>query len=158
MLKAFFLLVLGAFLFMISSLGDSVPEKEFPIYYHSTAQEEQGGAVDAEKIKISFNLLRQACPTLFLKSGDDVKSADARSALPMPYQTEQKGWQTMIEVKIVLKDRLNTISKGYNANGHTLYYYIGKGGVFTDKRLAQQICGWPVSESSDAMFREIKGM
>ena len=158
MIRALFWIILGVLFFIVSSFGDNVPEKEFPIYYHSTAQEEQGGTVDAEKIKISFNLLRQACPTLFLKSGDDVKSATAHSSLAMPYMTEQKGWEDMIEIKIVLKDRLNTISKGYNANGHTLYYYIGNGGVFTDKRLAQQICGWPISGNGDAMFKEIEGL
>ena len=68
--------------------------------------------------------------------------------------TEQKGWDKMIEVKIVLKDRLNTISKSYNANGHTLYYYIGRGGVFTDKRLAQQLCGWTVSGNGASMFKK----
>lgn len=158
MFKALFLIVLGAFFWLISGFGENVPEKEIPINYHSSAQEEQSGTVDLVKIKTSFKLLRQACPNLFLKSGDDVKSADAWSSVAMPYQTEQKGWQNIIEVKIVLKDQLKTISKSYNANGHTLYYYIGQGGVYTDKRLAQQICGWPVSENGDAMFKEIKEM
>lgn len=158
MFKALFLIALGAFFWLISSSDENVLEKEFPINYHSSAQEEQSGTVNLVRVKTLFNLLRHACPNLFLKSGDDVKSADAWSASAMPYQEEQKGWQTMIEVKIVLKAQLNTLSKEYNASGHTLYYYIGKGGVFTDKRLAQQICGWPMSENGDAMFKEIKGM
>lgn len=158
MFKALFLVVLAAFFFILGGFGENTPAKPFPIIYNSTAVEEKSPDFDPAKFKTPFNLLRQACQKLFLKSGEDVKSATAHSFPAMPYMTEQKGWDKMIEVKIVLKDRLNTISKSFNANGHTLYYYIGPGGVFTDKRLAQQLCGWPVSENGDSMFKEIEGM
>ena len=155
MFKALSLIVLGAFFFILSGFGENVPNKPFTITYNSTAAEEKSPDFDPAKLNTSFNLLRQACPKLFLQAGDDVESATAHSSPAMPYMTEQKGWNNMIEVKIVLKDRLNTISESFNANGHTLYYYIGRGGVFTDKRLAQQLCGWPVSENGDSMFKEI---
>lgn len=158
MIRALFLVILTALFFVMSGFGDNVPEKTFPIIYNSTEAEEKSPDFDPAKFKTPFNLLRQACPKVFLHSGEDVKSATAHSSPAMPYMTEQKGWDKMIEVKIVLKDQLNTISKSFNANGHTLYYYIGPDGVFTDKRLAQQLCGWPVSENGDSMFKEIKGM
>ena len=158
MFKALFLLALAAFFFILGGFGENVPDKPFPIIYNSTADEEKSPDYDPDKFKTPFNLSRQACPKLFLQAGDDVKSATAHSSPAMPYMTEQQGWDKMIEVKIVLKDRLNTISKSYNANGHTLYYYIGRGGVFSDKRLAQQLCGWPVSENGDSMFKKVDGM
>jgi|GEM_PF-2032527 hypothetical protein len=158
MFKALFLIALAAFFFILGGFGENVPDKPFTIIYNSTAAEEKSPDFDPAKFKTPFNLLRQACPKLFLQSGDDVKSATAHSSPAMPYMTEQKGWDKMIEVKIVLKDRLNTISKSFNANGHTLYYYIGRGGVFTDKRLAQQLCGWPVSGNGASMFKVIEGI
>ena len=154
MFKALFLIVLAALFFILGGFGENIPDKPFPIIYNSTAAEEKSPDFDPAK----FNLLRQACPKLFLQSGEDIKSATAHSSPAMPYMTEQKGWDKMIEVKIVFKNQLNTISKSFNANGHTLYYYIGPGGVFTDKRLAQQLCGWPVSENGNSMFKEIEGI
>ena len=156
MFKALLLIILAAFFFILSGVDKNIPGEPFPIIYNSTAAEEKSPDFDPAKFKTPFNLLRQACPGLFLQSGNDVKSATAHLSPAMPYMTEQKGWDKMVEVKIVLKDQLNTISKSLNANGHTLYYYIGRGGVFTDKRLAQQIRGWPVSENGNSMFKEIK--
>lgn len=111
MFKALFLLALAAFFFILGGFGENVPDKPFPIIYNSTADEEKSPDYDPDKFKTPFNLLRQACPKLFLQAGDDVKSATAHSSPAMPYMTEQQGWDKMIEVKIVLKDRLNTIQK-----------------------------------------------
>lgn len=156
MFKALLLFIFAAICFWIT---ENQPEKKtFPIDYTPSQQELSSPDFDLSKIKDKMNLLRNACSKVFWYSSIDVDSAKAFTSQAMPYQTEQKGGKNMIEVHVKLKNQLQMIPNGFNASGHTLFFHLGNGGIFTDKRLTQQLCGWEVSKDGSSMFKEVEGL
>ena len=156
MFKAVLLIVAGLLLFVMADFGGE--PRQFPTVYDMPPAENANPVFSDEAIKQSARVLRNNCKVLFFAAVDDVVKASSFHSEAYPYMTEKYGWTDMIVVNVQLKDRLKSISPQYHADGHLLTFYLGSGtksGVITDKRQAQQICGWEESGDGSSMFHEI---
>lgn len=161
MFKALFLMIVGAFLWLLANPNVGQSEKKVMITYHFTKAEDQKPVFSDEAIKAAFEELRQSCPNLFIYGGDDVAVAGAKLQEAYDYQTQELGWKNTVLVQVKLKDSLKSLSEYTRAAGHTLDFTLGSGtknGVTVTKSMIFEICGWSKPETGATDFHAIPSL
>ncbi|WP_104911939.1 hypothetical protein [Pseudomonas sp. LG1D9] len=101
--------------------------------------------------KQATQILLDACPTLVnLQKTSEVSSLVAIRQPAEAYDEKQLGWKEIVQVAVTLTSPVKTLPRDYYASGHTCFYDIGDGGMFTVKSPCKKICNFDTSTKGAA--------
>lgn len=96
-------------------------------------------------------ILLDACPTLVaLQKASEISNIVATRQPAEDFGEQQIGWKEIVQVAVTLTSPVKTLPRDYYASGHTCFYDIGDGGIFTAKSPCKKICGFDTSSKGAA--------
>ncbi|MBK3433718.1 hypothetical protein JJD84_23215 [Pseudomonas fluorescens] len=106
---------------------------------------------DSAVEKQATQILLDACPTLVtLQKAGEISSLVATRQPAEAFDEQHLGWKEIVQVAITLKSPVKTLPRDYYASGHTCFYDIGDGGIFTAKSPCKKICDIDTSSKGAA--------
>lgn len=101
--------------------------------------------------KHATQILLDACPMLIsLQKNSEISSLVATRQPAEAFDEQQLGWKEIVQVAVTLTSPVKTLPRDYYASGHTCFYDIGDGGIFTAKSPCKKICKFDTSSKGAA--------